>query len=62
MTYESLLDKVRKDNKIHCPGCGSDNMKFMSHLSMYGGYVCSGCSTIWPDSDPKIKEQKRRTI
>ncbi|MCK5699103.1 MAG: hypothetical protein KAH93_04590 [Candidatus Aenigmarchaeota archaeon] len=62
MAYDSLLDRIRSENKIRCPDCGSDNMKYMSHLSMYGGYVCSGCSKIWDESDPKIKEQKKRVI
>ncbi len=59
---ESLLEKVMKNKTIKCPECGSSNMKHMPHLNMYGGYVCSGCSKIWAESDPKIKEQKKRTF
>ncbi len=62
MVYESLLDKIKHEKKVRCPDCGSGNMKFMQHLNMYGGYVCSGCSKIWDAKDAKIKEQKKRLI
>lgn len=62
VVYESLLDKIREEKKIRCPDCGSGNMKYMPHLNMYGGYVCSGCSKIWDSKDAKIKEQKKRLI
>ena len=59
---ESLLEKVMKNKTIKCPDCGSSNMMHMPHLNMYGGYVCSGGSKIWAESDAKIKEQKKRTF
>ena len=62
MPYESLLDKLKKGIVIRCPDCGSEKMKYLPHICMFGGYVCSGCGKMWPENDEKIKVQRKKTL
>lgn len=57
MALESFLEKVQKSGSPACPNCGNHNMKYIGHLFMYGGYVCSKCNKVWSANDPQIKKK-----
>ena len=59
MAYSSALEEVLKRSKIKCPKCKSIEMRYMSHLKMYGGYVCKECGSIWSINHPEIKKQQK---
>ena len=52
-TYSYNNTFMQKENTPLCPKCGSFDMKYMSHIKMYGGYICPECKSIWGSDEIK---------